>query len=105
MLLKKLSRTGLIFDALYIIFVIFWIARAEQCFGSDGLFCNVGYLVPGIPWSLSVGLIPEGLLPESGTLGSNLVFFTILVLSVLFNLLLVYRYGRLLGNTVSRRRA
>ena len=101
----KLSRTGLVFDALYVLFVIFWFARAEHCFGNDGLFCNIGYMVPGIPWSLSVSIIPDSLLPESGTLGFNLVFYTIAILSVLFNLLLLYRYGRLLGNTVSRRQA
>ena len=89
---------------LYLAFVTFLVAKSESCFRKDGLFCNIGYVIAGLPWSLSLTIIPDAFLPEAQTFKSNLVFFGIVVLSVLINIVLLYRFGHMLGSATQRRK-
>src|SRR5687767_644009 len=102
--MKRFSMAGLTSVMLYLAFVTFWVMNSESCFRNDGLFCNIGYVVAGFPWSLSFAMIPDALVPETQTLASNLVFFGIIVLSVLINIVLLYRFGRMLGSAAERRK-
>jgi hypothetical protein len=102
--MKRFSMAGLTSVILYLAFVTFWVTRSESCFRNDGLFCNIGYVVAGFPWSLSFAMIPDALLPESQTLKSNVLFFGIVILSALINTVLLYRFGRMLGSAAERRK-
>ena len=93
--MKRLSRLGLILASLYVLFVVYCVVRAELCFRDDGLLCAIGYFLPGLPWSLSVGVISDGLFQSLGKLG-DAVFFGVATISTLLNLYLSYWYGRVL---------
>jgi membrane protein DedA with SNARE-associated domain len=93
--MKRISRLGLISASIYIIFVVFCVVRTEFCFRDDGLICAIGYFLPGLPWSLSVGLIPNTFIRSLGELG-DAVFFAVVTISTLLNLYLSYWYGRVL---------
>jgi membrane protein DedA with SNARE-associated domain len=93
--MKRLSRFGLILASVYVLFVVFCVVRTELCFREDGLLCAIGYFLPGLPWSLSVGLIPDSFFARWGKLG-DVVFFAVATISTLLNLYLSYWYGRVL---------
>lgn len=91
--MKRLSRLGLILASFYVLFVAFCVVRTELCFRYDGLLCAIGYFLPGLPWSLSVGLIPDSFFDRWGKLG-DAAFFAIATVSTLLNLYLSYWYGQ-----------
>ena len=93
--MKRLSRLGLIFASFYVLFVVCCLVRTELCFRDGGLLCAIGYFLPGVPWSLSVGLLPDGFFRSLGQLG-DAVFFVVPTISMLLNLYLSYWYGRVL---------
>ena len=94
--MKRLSRLGLILASLYVLFTLFCVVRTEFCFRNDGLACAIGYFLPGMPWSLSLGLIPDGLLRSLGAKLGVAVFLGIPTISTLLNLYLAYWYGRVM---------
>jgi hypothetical protein len=93
--MKRLSRLGLILASLYVLFVVYCVVRTELCFRDDGLLCAIGYFLPGLPWSLSVGLLPDSFFRSLGKLG-DAVIFGVPTISTLLNLYLSYWYGRVL---------
>ena len=103
--MKKLSPAGLISVGIYLTFVLFFVARAEYCFHNDGLFCLIGYMIPALPWVLIFVMLENNFLPDSASGLWNLVFYVGVILSVLINVWLVYRYGRLVGQSVQRRKS
>ena len=100
---RQLSRAGVACAILYLAFVAFSIARTEVCFRTDGLFCALGYFVPAVPWIFAFLMVGE-ILPDTGAFAWPLTVLA-LVMSVLINLVLPYRYGRLLGRSAKRRRS
>jgi hypothetical protein len=90
--MKRLSRLGLMLASFYVLFVVFCIVRTELCFRDDALLCAIGYFLPGFPWSLSVGLIPDSFFDRWVKLG-DAVFFAVAAISTLLNLYLSYWYG------------
>ena len=93
--MKRLSRLGLILASFFLLFVVFCVVSTELCFRDDGLLCAVGYFLPGLPWSLSLRLIPDSFFDRWGKLG-DAVFFGVATISTLLNLYLSYWYGRVL---------
>jgi len=93
--MKRLSRLGLILASLYVLLVVYCVVRTELCFRDDGLLCAIGYFLPGLPWSLSVGLLPDSFFRSPWKLG-DAVFFGVAAISTLLNLYLSYWYGRVL---------
>ena len=94
--MKRLSRLGLILASLYVLFTLFCVVRTEFCFRKDGLVCAIGYFLPGMPWSLSLDLIPDRLFRSLGAKLGEAVSLGIPTISTLLNLYLAYWYGRVM---------
>ena len=101
--MKRLSRWGLILASLFVVFAGFCIVRTELCFRDDGMFCAIGYFIPGFPWSLLIRGIPDSVFRWLGPKLSNVVFYIVPALSAMVNLYLSYWYGRLLEEGRRRR--
>ena len=101
--MKSPSRWGLILASFYVLFVGFCIVRTELCFRNDGMFCALGYFVPGFPWSLLASGIPNGMFGWLGPNLSNAVFWMVPAVSGMLNLYLAYWFGRLLEEGRRRR--
>ena len=99
--ITRLSKPGMLFVILYLSFVILCIARTESCFRNDGMLCAVGYLLPAFPWIFAFLMLGNIFLPATGSFIWPLLVLAI-ILSIMINVVLVYRYGRLLGNTAKR---
>src|SRR5882762_2288191 len=102
--MRRVSTGGAVSAILYLAFTVFCVARAEYCFHNHDLFCLIGYLIPAMPWILIFFLL-SSLLRESGQLLWSVAFYIAVTLSVSINTLLVYRFGRIIGAAVERRKS
>ena len=103
--IKKFSTAGLICVGLYLAFVTFFVANAEYCFHNNGLACLMSYAVPALPWILIFQFFATFLPLEFSRTQFNVMFYSAVALSVAFNVVLAYRFGRFFANEVTRNKS
>src|SRR5262245_19071034 len=91
---RRLSRAGLIFSLVYLCFVAFCLMQTERCFRSNDLFCAIGYLLPGLPWSWVLLMTSDYVFTRFRIDEPSNLIFLISVPSMILNLFLSYWLGR-----------
>lgn len=100
---KVISAAGLMSAAFYLSIVLFLYLEAKRCEGTSAMFCGMGYVVAGFPWTWLFLYLADVFMEEFQRIEGPL-FQRVFVASVLINSLVFYFTGRYVGNAIARRK-
>ena len=100
---KIISAAALMSAAFYLSIVLLLYLDAKDCEKTHAMFCDLGYVVAGLPWTWVFVSFGESLLQDYQLIHLPL-FQSVFVASVLINTLIFYFAGRFVGNAIARRK-